>query len=188
VALVLAAARYWSRIPAQDRPHNLLFLLTSGHMALAAGTRAFIAANRKIVERCVLEVHLEHAARECAVDGGELVPTGAPEPRWWFTSRAPALEELVRRTLEAEDLRRSFVLAPDAFSDMPLTDAAYFHPEGVPLVNFLSAPMYLFDSADTIDKVDEASLVPLTRAAARIVAGTEGWDPAFLRKQVESRG
>ena len=46
--------------------------------------------------------------------------------------------------------------------------------EGVPLVNFLAAPMYLFDSQDTPDKIHEASLVPVTRAAIRIIDATAG--------------
>ncbi|MFI6182362.1 M28 family metallopeptidase [Nonomuraea sp. NPDC051191] len=175
IALVLAAAQYWAAVPERDRPHNLLFLLTAGHMAHAAGTRAFIEDNRGLLDDVVLQLHLEHAARRCVVEDGELTPTGDPEPRWWFTSRKPELESLVAAALVAEDLRRSFVLPPDVFSPMPPTDGAFFHPEGVPLVHFLSAPMYLFDSADTLDKVDEAGLEPLTRAAVRIVEGTAGW-------------
>ncbi|MGW2157663.1 M28 family metallopeptidase [Nonomuraea sp. NPDC001699] len=175
IALVLAAAQYWAAVPERDRPHNLLFLLTAGHMAHAAGTRAFIEDNRGLLDDVVLQLHLEHAARRCVVEDGELTPTGDPETRWWFTSRKPELESLVAAALVAEDLRRSFVLPPDVFSPMPPTDGAFFHPEGVPLVHFLSAPMYLFDSADTLDKVDEAGLEPLTRAAVRIVEGTAGW-------------
>ncbi|MER7504597.1 M28 family peptidase [Nonomuraea pusilla] len=175
IALVLAAARYWAGVPERDRPHNLVFLLTAGHMAHASGTRAFIEENRGLLGDVVLQLHLEHAARRCVAVDGELVPTGDPEPRWWFTTRKPELERLVAEALVAEDLRRSFVLPPDVFSPMPPTDGAFFHPEGVPLVHFLSAPMYLFDSADTIDKVHEESLEPLTRAAVRIVEGTDGW-------------
>ncbi|MER6514301.1 M28 family peptidase [Nonomuraea sp. NPDC001636] len=175
IALVLAAARYWAAVPERDRPHNLLFLLTAGHMAHAAGTRAFIEEHRGLLGDVVLQLHLEHAARRCVAVDGELVPTGDPEPGWWFTTRKPELESLVAAALVAEDLRRSFVLPPDAFSPMPPTDGAFFHPEGVPLVHFLSAPMYLFDSADTLDKVHEDSLEPLTRAAVRIVEGTAGW-------------
>lgn len=182
IALVLAAARHWSRVPQQERPHNLMFLLTSGHMAHAAGTRAFIERHRDLLADVVLEVHLEHAALRCEGVDGQLVPTADPEVRWWFTTRAPQLEQLVARALESEDLRRSFVLPPDVFSPMPPTDGAFFHPEGVPLVHFLSAPMYLFDSADTIDKIDVAGLEPLARAAVRIVAGTAGWGPDELRK------
>ncbi|MFD1931034.1 M28 family peptidase [Nonomuraea mangrovi] len=175
VALVLAAARYWSQVPSEQRPHNLLFLLTAGHMAHAAGTRAFIAANRDLLGKVVLQLHLEHAALRCEVVDGALVPTADPEPRWWFTTQDPPLEKLVHDTLVAEDLRRSFVVRPDLFDPMPLTDGAFFFPEKVPLVHFLAAPMYLFDSADTVDKVDQAALEPLTRAAVRIVLGTDGW-------------
>ncbi|MER6949663.1 M28 family peptidase [Nonomuraea sp. NPDC000554] len=183
VALVLAAARHWARVPVEARPHNLMFLFTAGHMAHAAGTRAFIERHRSALADVVLEVHLEHAALRCEPVGGRLAPTADPEVRWWFTSRAPRLEGLVAATLEAEGLRRSFVLPPDVFSPMPPTDGAFFHPEGVPLVHFLSAPMYLFDSADTLDKVDVAGLEPLARAAVRIVAGTAGWSPATLRQR-----
>ncbi|PRX61669.1 hypothetical protein B0I32_11438 [Nonomuraea fuscirosea] len=150
-------------------------------MAHAAGTRAYIDRHRPELADVLLQLHLEHAALRCEAVDGELVPTTDPEVRWWFTTRAPRLERLVAATLEAEDLRRSFVLPPDAFSPMPPTDGAFFHPEGVPLVHFLSAPMYLFDSADTIDKVDVAGLEPLARAAVRIVAGTAGWTPSDLR-------
>ncbi|MEV4890506.1 M28 family peptidase [Nonomuraea sp. NPDC055795] len=175
IALVLAAARHWAGVPEHDRPHNLIFLLTAGHMAHAAGTRAFIETHRDLLGDVVLQLHLEHAARRCVAVDGELVPTGDPEPGWWFTTRKPELESLVASALVAEDLKRSFVLPPDVFSPMPPTDGAFFHPEGVPLVHFLSAPMYLFDSADTLDKVHESSLEPLTRAAIRIVEGTAGW-------------
>jgi hypothetical protein len=101
--------------------------------------------------------------------------------RWWFTTRAPALTELVRQAVEAEDLRRSLLLPPDVFGPHPTTDGGPFHLEGVPLVNFLTAPMYLFDSQDTLDKVHEASLVPITRAAIRIVEGLRGLGAASLR-------
>ena len=57
------------------------------------------------------------------------------------------------------------IVPPDVFGPHPSTDGGFFHFEGVPLVNFLTAPMYLFDSQDTPDKIHEASLVPVTRAA-----------------------
>jgi hypothetical protein len=181
IALVLAQAKFWSSVPARDRPHNLLFLLTAGHMAGAAGTRAFIDAHRDLLDGVVLQIHLEHAARVCVVDGGTLVPTDDPENRWWFTTEVPCLEASVAAAIEAEGLRRSLVLRPDTFSAMPPTDGAYFHAAGVPLVHFLSAPPYLFDSCDTVDKVDEAGLVPLGGAVARVIRDSGGWNPATLR-------
>ena len=180
-ALVLSQARYWSRVPRELRPHNILFLLTSGHMARAAGTRAFIDTHRELLPQVVLELHLEHAARRCATSDDRLVPTDAPEARWWFTSQHPDLESLVGSALRVEDLRRSFVLRPDTFSPDPPTDGAFFHAAGLPVVHFLTAPMYLFDAADTMDKVHGPSLAPLARAVARIVHGTSGATPATFR-------
>jgi len=87
----------------------------------------------------------------------------------------------VAGALAAEHLRRSMVLAPDAFGPQPPTDGGHYHTAGVPIVNFLTAPWYLFDEADRMDKVDRAGLVPLTRAAIRIVASTAGVSAAAMR-------
>ena len=143
-------------------------------MAGGAGTAAFVEQHPDLLRRTVLELHLEHAARECVPTEGRLVPTDRPEPRWWFTTCHPGLEALVESAIRAEDLRRSLVLPPDVFFESPPTDGSAFHGAGGPIVQFLSAPMYLFDAADTMDKVHLDTLVPLTRAAAGIVAGTAG--------------
>lgn len=188
VALVLAQARYWASVPKEARPHNMCFLLTSGHMAHAAGTQAFIADHRPLVDRTVVQLHLEHAARECRAVGEVLVPTDDPEPRWWFTSRIDELEDAVLEALRREDLGRSHILPPDVFGPMPATDGAFFHPAGVPLVHFLTAPMYLFDSCDTLDKVHGPSLEPLSRAVASIIDASAGWDALRLREAVRAPG
>ena len=54
----------------------------------------------------------------------------------------------------------------------------------MPIVNFLAAPFYLFDAMDTLDKVDRANLVPLTRATIRIVESTRGVSAAAMRAGV----
>jgi len=182
IAMVLAQATHWASVPAEERPHNLLFLLTTGHMVHGAGTRGFIDAHQDLLGDVVLEIHLEHTANEVRGDGrGGLEPTGEPEVRWWFTTQEPELEASVQGALEAEDLRRSLVLRPDIFGPHPTTDGGFFHVEGVPLVNFLTAPMYLFDSADTIDKVHVGSLEPVGRATVRIVESLRGRTAADLR-------
>ncbi|HKE73213.1 MAG TPA: M28 family peptidase [Acidimicrobiales bacterium] len=180
IALVLAQAATWAAQPPEDRPHRLVFVLQGGHMAGGAGLHGYIGAHRDELGRVVLEVHLEHAALEVGDDG----PSGRPVPRWWFTSRNPALEDGVVAALRAEGLDRSLLLAPDALGPQPTTDGGYYHTEGVPIVNFLAAPHYLFDAMDTLDKVDVDNLVPLTRAAARIVAGTAGISAGAMRAGV----
>jgi hypothetical protein len=181
MALVLAQAAYWAAVPAADRPHNLTFLLTAGHMAGGAGTRSFVDRHAGSLAHAVLEVHLEHAAAEVAGDGERLERTGQPEPRWWFTSTEPGLQAAVADALREENLRRSLVLPPTVFGDAPTTDGSGFHLAGVPIVHFLTAPMYLFDSADRIDKVHVPSLEPVTRAAIRIIESVRGRTGAELR-------
>lgn len=184
IALVLGQAAYWSQVPKAERPHRLVFLLNSGHMAGGAGARAFIEAHRDELEDVVLEVHLEHAANEMADVDGVLRPTGHPEARWWFTTRNPQLEDAVRSAIEAEGLTRSLILPPDIFGPQPTTDGGFFHTAGVPLVNFLTAPFYLFDAMDTLDKVHRPSLVPVTRAAVRIIESTAGVSASAMRAAV----
>lgn len=182
IALVLAQATYWAAQPAERRPHRLVFLLQAGHMSGGAGLRAYIEDHRDELDDVVLEVHLEHAALELAEADGELVPTGQPVPRWFFTSRLAPLEEAIRTALEREAVHRSMILAPDAFGEQPPTDGAFYHTEGVPVMNFLTAPFYLFDEMDTLDKIDREGLVPLTRATIRLIHWTREVTAAGLRR------
>jgi hypothetical protein len=182
IALVLAQAAYWSKVPREQRPHRLVFLLNAGHMAGGAGTKAFIAAHREALAQVVLEIHLEHAATEVVAGAdGALVTTGLPEARWWFTTRLARLERAVREAIEAEGLERSLMLKPDVFGPHPTTDGGFFHLEGVPLVNYLTAPFYLFDAMDTLDKIHRPSLVPVTRATIRLIESTAGVSAAAMR-------
>jgi len=175
IALVLAQAAYWSAQPADHRPHRLRFLLHGGHMAGGAGLHAYIDQHRAELDGVVLELHLEHAAIE---------DDGRPVPRWWFVSRIPALEAAVSDALHAEDLWRSMILAPDAIGPQPPTDGGHYHLEGVPIVDFLAAPWYLFDESDTLERIDRTNLSALTRAAIRIVASTSGRTAAAMRAEV----
>jgi Peptidase family M28 len=183
IALVLAQATYWAALAPERRPHRLVFVLQGGHMVGGAGLHHYIETHRAELDRVVLEVHLEHAALEVDERGR---PTDRPVPRWWFTSRIPALEAAVVKALTAEGLDRSLVLAPDAIGPQPPTDGGFYHQAGVPIVNFLTAPSYLFDAMDTPDKIDRAALEPLTRAAVRIIGSTRGTSAAAMRAAVAS--
>lgn len=188
-ALVLAQARYWSRVPRERRPHNLLFLLNAGHMAGGAGIRAFVERRRAWLDRVVVEIHLEHVAREAEARDGRLAPTDRPEVRWWFTSLSGELEGAVLGAIRAEGVGRSLLMPPEGFppgSAMPPTDGAFFHPAGVPIVQLLAAPSYLFDAADTPEMVHRPSLVPITRAVVRIVEASRSWTAGGLRARVRS--
>jgi hypothetical protein len=180
IAMLLAQATAWAALPASNRPHRMIFTAMAAHMSHGAGTRAFIERHRSMLDRIVLEVHLEHAA----IDPPESGPEGeAPRvtPRWWFTTEHPALEQVVWDAIVEHHLDRSLVLTPDALAPFPTTDGGFFFLQGVPLVNYLTAPWYLFDPADTMDKVDHESLEKVSRAAFDIVASTAGRSARQMR-------
>jgi hypothetical protein len=182
ISLVLAQAHYWSKQLPEQRPHRLRFVLQGGHMCGGAGLQAYVTTHAAELKDVVLEVHLEHAALEAEEDStGKVVTTDRPVPRWFFTSRHEPLERAVSAALVGEQLTRSMVMAPDAFGANPPTDGAAYHAAGVPIVNFLTAPWYLFDSTDTLDKIDRAHLVPLTRATIRIIRFTTHTTATKLR-------
>lgn len=181
IALVLAQAHYWSRRPRAERPHRLRFVLQGGHMGAGAGMLAYVGGHEAELADVVLEVHLEHAALEVEEGaGGSLITTDRPVPRWFFTSRHGVLEDAVSDALTGERLTRSMVMAPDSIGPRPPTDGQAYYGAGVPIVNFLTAPWYLFD---TLDKIDRAHLVPLTRATIRIIRSTAGMTAAGMRAE-----
>lgn len=185
IAMLLAQAAAWSRVPQGERPHNLLFVATAAHMAGGAGTAAFINDHSDQLRSVVCEIHLEHIARASKVEGGCLIPLDPPEVRWWFTSPNPDLQQLVVSSLMAEKIDRSLIMHPEIFGTHPTTDGGLFHLYGVPLVNLLAAPRYLFDPGDTIEMVHTASLVPLTRAVARIIQGLGGFTRDSMRAGID---
>ncbi len=187
IALVLAQAEYWSRVPQAARPHRLVFTVNAAHMAGGRGTESFCERHSESLDGIVLEVHLEHAARECVERDGGLEVLDLPVPRWWFTSESPDLERAVWDAVVAEGLDRSLIMTPTALGERPTTDGGHFHLCGVPIVNYLTAPWYLFDAADTMDKIHDASLEPVTRAAIRLVEWTAERSAAGVRAGIRHR-
>jgi hypothetical protein len=183
IALVLAQAAHWAAVPREQRPHRMRFVLHAGHMCGGAGHDTYLGEHAHELDRVVLAVHLEHAALETLDADGRPAASEARScvPRWFFTSRIPTLEATVRQAIDTADLRRSMLVAPDALGPNPPTDAARLHRLGVPIVQLLTAPWYLFDGADTIDKVDREHLVPLSHAVIDIIASTAGTTAAQAR-------
>ena len=180
IAMLLAQAKAWAAVPVSARPHRMIFTAMAAHMSHGAGTRAFIERHRAMLDRIVLEVHLEHAAIDSP---GSSLAEENPRvtPRWWFTTEHPALEQVVWNAIVEHRLDRSLILTPDALGPFPTTDGGFFFLEGVPLVNYLTAPWYLFDPADTLDKVDHDSLERVGRAAFDIVWATAGTTAQQMR-------
>ncbi len=187
IALVLAQAKYWSQIPKEKRPFNLLFLMNCAHMAGGKGALTFIEKNKEFLKKVVVGIHLEHVARDVKSENGKLIPLDDPTVRWWFVSRILLLEEIVEDAIIHENLHRSILLPPDGFPpgrDSPPTDGSFYHSLGIPFISFLTAPPYLFDTADRLDKIHEESYTPLTRAVIRMINDLKNYTASELRSHV----
>jgi hypothetical protein len=181
-ALVLAQAAYWSKVPAAERPFEFLFLLNAGHMQVSAGCEAFVAANAALLPRVVLDVHLETPCQEFDIDAnGQLVDLGRVEPHWIYTSRNPTLQAALKAAIQAEDYRRTMMVPPEEFGDGPPSDAKALWKAGVPVMSHISNPVYYLSIADTLDKVNPASLDKVTRYVARTLWSLQGTTAAQMR-------
>jgi len=190
MVLVLAQAKYWSQVPKEQRPFNLMFLMNCAHMAGGRGAIAFAEKYKELLRKVVVGIHLEHVARDVKSENGKLIPLADPAVRWWFVSRIIPLEETVEEAIIKEDLERSILLPPDGFPpgrDSPPTDGSFYHLEGIPFISFLTAPPYLFDTADTLDKIHQESYEPLTQAVIRIINSLKDHSADELRSLVLSK-
>ena len=172
IALVLAQAKYWSQVPKEKRPFNLLFLWNCAHMAGGKGGKVFVEQNKKLLEKVLVTIVIEHVARDCKIKDANLIPTDDPVVRWWFVTKNSELQDITLNAIKKEGLYRSVLMPTEGFppgSEHPPTDAAPFHLAGVPIISLLSAPPYLFDPADTLDKVHVPSLEPITKAVINII-------------------
>jgi hypothetical protein len=190
IALVLAQAKYWPNIPQNQRPFNILFLLTAAHMSGGIGNQKFVERNRDFLSKVVTTITLEHVAKDSKGKKGKLIALDDPVVRWWFTSRIAQLEKTTELAIKRENLHRSIIMPPDGFPPgrkSPPSDASPFHLSGTPIISLLAAPPYLFDPADTPDKVHKDSLVPITRAVIWIINALKGQSAEGLRNQVRKK-
>jgi len=187
MTLVLAQAKYWSQLPPNQRPFNMMFLMNCAHMAGAKGAIKFVEKNKDLLEKTITAIHLEHIARDVKIEEEKLIPLNEPTPRWWFVSRIAELEDIVENAIKKEDLKRSIIFPPENFppgSDKPPTDGCFYHTKAIPLISFLTAPPYLFDPDDTLDKVHKESYIPLTRAIIHIINELKKYNAKELRALV----
>lgn len=167
-SVVLALAKHFSQLARLGERMNktMVFLFTAGHFyggAEGIGQRAFIETHKEdIVKRAVIDICVEHVAKECIERNGAWVVTQEVEPRAIFTTDNPLLVEIAKNAIVKNGVERTLVLPTNTPIDVP-TDAHLFWRNGVPIYSLISGPVYLFDASDTPDKVAKDQLPLLTK-------------------------
>jgi hypothetical protein len=184
-ALVLALAKYHAQQAPEERPRTLLFTTMDTHFTDYASHYAFI--ERHIEQEDILaNLTLEHIAKEVVQGEDDWVFTGHSAPKALFvTTEVEGLADVALEAIRAHDVARTGGMAANNLVVGLPADSSHFHRAGVPVVALVGAPIYLYDSIDTLDKVEREQLVPVAEASVDILRhmGTmprslfEAWNP-----------
>lgn len=188
-AVMLALAKYFANSSTQlDR--TLLFMFAAGHFAGDEATKQFIANNTELIDRVVVQIGVEHIAKEYIQVDGKLQASGQVSPRVFFLSGATAfqantiLTSVTHSATINNDLRRTIGLpaAGPLGADPPGLSRWYHEHGGIPVVHFISGPAIMFTPMDTPDTIAKEELRPVAKALVEIIHGLDPVDAALLRQ------
>jgi len=154
VAVVLALARHFAQRKGLKR--RLVVVLTAGHFYGSLGTRTFIEEHRDdVVKHTALEITIEHIALEAVEDDQQrLVPTGLAEAAGVFVPMNRTVAGLLLDAAKTNELTRTVLLpAEGPLGDYPPTDGGDWYAAGVPVVNYITNPVYLLTDDDAFEFV-----------------------------------
>jgi len=131
-----------------------------------------------------LEITAEHCAKEAIEDAsGKLVPSGKPEATGVFVPFQRELAQRVLGHIKTHGLARALLLPPEGpLGDYPPTDGGDWHEAGIPIVNFISNPVYLLTDDDALAWVDEPRLPRLAATVLAIVRDVDTLTKAELAR------
>jgi len=168
---VLAQAWTWSRVPKDQRPKTMVFVLDSGHFYGSLGAHTFAKEHKEIMERVKILITLEHLGGKDVVEkNGEYAETGKLAFTVMFSSKDPKIIASEMKAFEIKPARMTASIPYDFFGPAPTSDAAgYVLESGVPVISWIGCPYYLLDSHDTMDKIDQRELKPIADTVAALV-------------------
>ncbi|MBT0566231.1 M28 family peptidase [Williamsia sp. CHRR-6] len=172
-AEVIALAEHYGRLAARPgyrpRQKSLMFVTFDTHFTGYQSHQAFVRKyieNRSTPWRIVANATIEHIGRHARrARDGRLITTNLPEPKGIFENLNLDLKVALAQSLVRNNVRAATLLnaTPAQLIGGIPTDASFVFGAGVPIVSFISGPRYMYDDADTFDKVDVSQLVPVAR-------------------------
>jgi len=180
VAGVLGLAKYFGQFPAESREKTLMFVTLDTHFNAYQAHNDFLEKHDDDLSKVIVDVCLEHIAKEIVEIDGELVETGFVEPRGMFITENDYLNSFAEQAVVKYGLQRTALLPTDSPLGVP-TDAMYFFWEGIPIISFISGPPYIYDVADTPNKVPVDQLRPITAAFAMMIESIDATPSELIR-------
>lgn len=175
VASVLAQAQIAASIPADQREKTLMFTTMDSHFSGYQVHQAFVKkyiTDKRTPYNIVGNVVLEHVAKQGVVENGKLVMKEQSEVLGVLSSVSKDLRDVMKSSIRQHDVRRMGLLNASALCSFGIgmpTDASFTCAARVPTVSLIAAPIYLYDEADTIDKVAKDKLQPVAKVFADLL-------------------
>jgi len=171
VVQVLAQAQAWARVPREQRPKTLVFVVDAGHFYGSIGARNFAQTHRDLLEKTRILLTLEHlAARDVEVQGEHYADTGKLALTVMFTTPDPTVIATVIKALERKPARVTASIPSNFFGPVPTSDAmGYVMATSVPVISWIGCPYYLLDAQDTLDKIAKEELGPICETVTELV-------------------
>lgn len=170
MACMLALAEMYSQIPSENLEKSILFIATDTHFSDYDTHDAVVEKLFGDDGNIVANLCIEHICEEYEInDDGTISDTGEVDARVVFVSGSKKLISITNEEFVRHGMDRTLVLPATLLGDSLCTDADEFYQEGVPVVNLISSPVYLYSSDDTIDKIPEEQLVPTCETMSDIL-------------------
>lgn len=175
---MLALAKYFAQIPAEERNKTMMFAALDTHYTDYAANIGFVKKRKEVGDNVIIDIAIEHVGKEAALDENyNLYETGQVEPRLFYVSE-PALYEFTKETIVNYDLKKAIAaLVPvgkgldaeyEFHQDEVISDAFYWNESGVPVVSMVCGEQYLFHISDKPDRIPVEELKPVGMAFAEI--------------------
>lgn len=177
-AEVIALAEHYGAAAKRGERLDKTLLFTTfdthftGYQAHQEFARRYVLS-RSSPWRIVLNATIEHIGLR-AVEGpdGGFAATGETEPRGLFVNVNPAFTVRIAKAIRRNRMHSTSLMGAgllEFFASGIPTDASFTFVSGVPTVSLISGPLYLYDDADTIDRIDVEQLEPVARFFADLV-------------------
>jgi len=168
----LAIAEYFSQVPVRERNRSLVFVFNDTHFGDYACHDRFVARTLPKLN-AVFAVSIEHIGLECVDSPRGPRFTGRPAYRIIWTSPSADVVRLVKGAVVDHNLDGAVVVSSDYSPEELGGDTDELWRAGIPVVNHLGVPTYLFDEIDTVDKVAQDQLAPTVAAFVDIISGID---------------
>lgn len=177
--MVLSLARYYSQVPPEELDRTLVFLLTGSHFVGEPSNEDFIERHGEgILANTISIMCIEHIADNWPY-------SDYVEARGVFFKENPVAISLYAGLVPRHGLYGTLLFPTVTPLGVP-TDAGPFSRAGFPVASLISGPVYLFDVADTLERVAHDQLVPIAKLHIDFIENLNRYPDFMLRFNINT--